>query len=193
MWTPKIIEVLSLMLLIQGSNSANYFTDSSANYSANYFANYSANDSANYSANDFVNYSDYSASYSANYSANDSANYSANDFDNYSANYSATYSANFTRVAKCCDLGQVYDEMSSQCAPGNFNLTTLRSQYMADAGIGMGVVFDTGAMKAEDCENGSLRCVHLTLGRVESTILKFQSGINFANSFADSEGLKIRW
>ena len=141
MWTPKIIEVLSLMLLIQGSNSANYFTD-----------------------------------YSANYSANDSANYSANDF----ANYSANYSANFTRVAKCCDLGQVYDEMSSQCAPGNFNLTTLRSQHMADAGIGMGVVFDTGAMKAEDCENGSLRCVHLTLGRVESTILKFQSGIHFA-------------
>ena len=186
MWTPKIIEVLSLMLLIQGTNSANYFTDYSANYSANYFANYSANDSANdsanYSANDFVNYS---ASYSANYSANDSASYSANDF--------ANYSANFTRVAKCCDLGQVYDEMSSQCAPGNFNLTTLRSQYMADAGIGMGVVFDTGAMKAEDCENGSLRCVHLTLGRVESTILKFQSGINFANSFADSEGLKIRW
>ena len=186
MWTPKIIEVLSLMLLIQGSNSANYFTDSSANYSANYFANYSANDSANdsanYSANDFVNYS---ASYSANYSANDSASYSANDF--------ANYSANFTRVAKCCDLGQVYDEMSSQCAPGNFNLTTLRSQYMADAGIGMGVVFDTGAMKAEDCENGSLRCVHLTLGRVESTILKFQSGINFAFFFANSEGLKIRW
>ena len=177
MWTPKIIEVLSLMLLIQGSNSGNYLTD----YSANYSSNYSANDSANYSANDFVNYS---ASYSANYSANDSASYSANDF--------ANYSANFTRVAKCCDLGQVYDEMSSQCAPGNFNLTTLRSQYMADAGIGMGVVFDTGAMKAEDCENGSLRCVHLTLGRVESTILKFKSGINFTTFFADSEGLKIR-
>jgi hypothetical protein len=137
MWTPKIIEVLFLMLLIQGSHSANYFTD----YSANYSANSSANDSANYSSN---------------------------------------YSANLTRVAKCCDLGQVYDEMSSQCAPGNFNLTTLRSQYMADAGIGMGVVFDTGAMKAEDCENGSLRCVHLVLGRVKSTRLNFQNGVHFA-------------
>ena len=65
-----------------------------------------------------------------------------------------------TVVAKCCDVGQVYYEMSSECGKGSFNITALRYEHMADDySDDNEIYFDTGAVKAEDCENGSLRCV----------------------------------
>ena len=71
-----------------------------------------------------------------------------------------------TVVSKCCDFGQVYYEMSSECGEGSFNLTALRSKHMADDVIADSddneIYFDTGAVKAEDCENGSLRCVYVS-------------------------------
>ena len=72
----------------------------------------------------------------------------------------SSHSTNLTRVAKCCDVKQVYHEKNSVCGEGNFNLTVLRSKHLAaDIGFDNEVAFDTGAVKAEDCENGSLRCV----------------------------------
>ena len=74
--------------------------------------------------------------------------------------YSPSSSTSLTIVAKCCDVGQVYHEKESVCGEGNFNLTALRSKHLAEDDIGFNnneVAFDTGAVKAEDCENGSLR------------------------------------
>ena len=71
-----------------------------------------------------------------------------------------SYATNLTLVSKCCEIMQVYHEKKSVCVEGSFNLTALRSEYMAaDIGFDNEVAFETGAVKAEDCENGSLRCV----------------------------------
>lgn len=64
----------------------------------------------------------------------------------------------FTLVHKCCDLDQVYSEPLAKCIEGAMNKTSLTRLHMVKNH--QPIMFETGALEAGDCSNGSQRrCV----------------------------------
>ena len=59
-------------------------------------------------------------------------------------------------VSKCCDEGQVFDELTSKCSPGTLEIEHLK--FLADARADE-FIYVVGSLQPEDCDNGSQRFV----------------------------------
>ena len=61
-------------------------------------------------------------------------------------------------IPKCCDVGYVYSEVSRKCEPGHFSLEDLHVfDLNLTSEVNANFSFDPGALKVEDCPNGTRR------------------------------------